>query len=110
MLCHGRVTQFWFSKSLVTVILPGRDNSDMRMRSRWIRKRGHNKGSDSSCFHSNDVTYLLMPFLTACGLAKLRVARGLHLRTVVGGIRTDVSFLRRVALEISQQRSSERMQ
>ncbi|GBM43167.1 hypothetical protein AVEN_128492-1 [Araneus ventricosus] len=47
--------------------------------------------------------------LTARGLAKLRVARGLHLWTVVGGIRTVVPFLRHVALQIHLQRSSERV-
>ncbi|GBO29424.1 hypothetical protein AVEN_161034-1 [Araneus ventricosus] len=47
---------------------------------------------------------------TACGLAKPRVARGSYLWTAVGGIRTVAPFLRHVALQISRQRSSERMQ
>ncbi|GBL76010.1 hypothetical protein AVEN_234324-1 [Araneus ventricosus] len=46
---------------------------------------------------------------TACGLTTPRVARGLYLWTVVGEIRTVAPFLRRVGLQISRQRSSERM-
>ncbi|GBN56371.1 hypothetical protein AVEN_190202-1 [Araneus ventricosus] len=46
----------------------------------------------------------------ACGLVKPRIARGWYLWTVVGGIRTVASFLRRVALQISRQLSSERLQ
>ncbi|GBN06641.1 hypothetical protein AVEN_46778-1 [Araneus ventricosus] len=43
------------------------------------------------------------------GLAKPRVVRDSYLWTVVGGIRTVASFLRRVALQISRPLSSERM-
>ncbi|GBM62018.1 hypothetical protein AVEN_199318-1 [Araneus ventricosus] len=36
-------------------------------------------------------------------LGKVRVARCSHLWTALGGIQTDMSFLRRVALQISRQ-------
>ncbi|GBO03387.1 hypothetical protein AVEN_139561-1 [Araneus ventricosus] len=45
----------------------------------------------------------------ACGLAELRVARGSHLWTLIGGIRTDAPVLRLVTWQISPQRPSERM-